>query len=113
MAKSKKKQEGLSKAQLDELVEEATVDAYDESEQSTGFFTMFEEHLKIPFTSQILGVEVTVVKIDINDRDDIVAVCKRGRVRQSVSILDLPLPDPRPTGWEWIEAYRQWARGWR
>ncbi len=113
MAKSKKKQEGLSKAQLEELVEEATVDAYDESEQSTGFFTMFEEHLKIPFTSQVLGVEVTVVKIDINDRDDIVAVCKRGRVRQSVSILDLPSPDPWPTGWEWIEAYRQWARGWR
>jgi hypothetical protein len=113
MAKSKKKQEGLSKAQLEELIEEAIVDAYDESEQSTGFFTMFEEHLEIPFTSQVLGVEVTVVKIDINDRDDVVAVCKRGRVRQAISILDLPLPIPRPKGWEWIEAYRHWARGWR
>ena len=24
----------------------------------------------------------------------------------------LPLPVPRPAGWEWIEAYRRWARGW-
>jgi len=112
MAKSKKTEEP-SKAQLEELIEEATVDTYGESEQSTGLFTMLEEHLEIPFTSQVLGVEVTVVKIDINDRDDIVAVCKRERVRQAVSILDLPLPNPRPKGWEWIEAYRYWARGSR
>jgi hypothetical protein len=113
MARSKKTTKEPSKAQLEELIEEATVDAYDESEQSTGFFTMFEEHLEIPFTCQVLGVEVTVVKIDINDRDDIVTVCKRGNTRQALSILDLPLPNPRPKGWEWIEAYRQWARGWR
>jgi len=30
----------------------------------------------------------------------------RGRERQSVPILDLPLPSPRPEGVEWIEAYR-------
>jgi hypothetical protein len=26
------------------MIEEATADAYDESEQATGWFTMFEEH---------------------------------------------------------------------
>jgi exonuclease III len=32
----------LSKARLDELVEEALVDAYGESEQATGFYTIWK-----------------------------------------------------------------------
>ena len=112
MATSRKKRGRLTKARLEELVEDATLDAYGESEQATGLFTMIEEHLDIPFISQALGVEVTVVKIDINDRNDIVAICTRGKDRQSLPILDLPLPEPPPKGWEWIEAYRHWAHGW-
>jgi hypothetical protein len=30
------------------LIEEATVDAYNEDEQLTGLFTMIEEHLTVP-----------------------------------------------------------------
>jgi hypothetical protein len=95
------------------MVEEATVDAYGESEQAVGFFTTVEENLRIPFETTLLGVRVTVERIDLNDREDIVAICRRGRERQSVPILDLPLPSPKPTGWEWIEAYRHWALGGR
>ena len=101
-----------TKAQLEALVEEAIIDAYGESEQATGLFTMIEDHLELPFTTQVLGVEVTVVRIDLTEFDDIVAICKRGKDRQSIPVLDLPLPNPRPDGWEWIEAYRHWARGW-
>jgi len=39
----------------------------------------------------------------------IVAVCSRGKARQRVPILDLPLPNPPPEGAEWIEAFRRWA----
>jgi hypothetical protein len=39
----------LSKARLDELVEEALVDAYGESEQAAGFYTMIENDLRLPF----------------------------------------------------------------
>ncbi len=49
--------------------------------------------------------------IDLNDADEIVAVCTRGRSRQSVPILDLALPKPPPEGAEWIEAYRWWRGG--
>ena len=102
-----------TKAQLEALVEEAIVDAYEESEQATGFYTMIEDNLALPFTTQVFDVEVTVVKVDLTERDDIVAICERGKDRQSIPILDLPLPTPPPGGWEWIEAYRYWARGWR
>ena len=50
----------VSKKQIDEMIEEATVDAYNDSEQITGMFTMIEDNLKIPFETKVLGVEVTV-----------------------------------------------------
>lgn len=101
----------LSKARLDELVAEATIDAYGDSEQAAGFYTMMENDLAMPFTTQVLGVAVTVVRIDMNDADQIVAVCKRDAKRQRIPILDLPLPSPPPKGAEWIAAYRHWRKG--
>src|ERR1051325_6287252 len=98
-------------AKLDEMIEEATVDAYGESEQTVGLFTLLEERLKLPFKTEVLGVEVTVERLDMTDDEQIIAVCSRGKSRQSVPILDLPLPDAPPEGAPWIEAFRRWARG--
>jgi hypothetical protein len=93
------------------LIEEAVVDAYGESEQTVGFYTMLEDNLAVPFQTEILGVEVTVERVGMTDDEQIVAVCARGRSRQRVPILELPLPDPPPEGVEWIDAFRRWARG--
>src|SRR6267378_1198504 len=101
----------LSPARLNEMIEEATVDAYGESEQTVGFFTLLEDRLELPFKTEVLGMEVTVERLDMTDDEQIVAVCSRGKSRQRVSILDLTLPDPLPEGAEWIEAFRHWARG--
>jgi len=95
---------------LEQLIEEAIVDAYGESEQRVGFLTMLEEHLACPFSTEILGISVRVERVDLNDADEIVAICRRGRQRQVIPILNLPLPSPPPAGWEWIAAYRHWAR---
>ena|SRR6266705_380726 len=99
------------RAHLERLVEEAIVDAYNESEQRCGLFTMIEEHLALPFDTEVLGVLVTVERIDLTEADQVVAICRRGRTRQRIDVLGLPLPLPRPDGAEWIEAYRYWARG--
>lgn len=93
---------------LDQLIAEATTDAYNESEQVSGFFTMIEENLALPFVMQVLGQDVTVVKIDMTGRDEIAVICLRGKEKQLIPILDLPMPDPLPQGAEWIEAYRRW-----
>ena len=53
------------------------------------------------------------VELDLNDGGEVAVVCTHGESRQNVSILDLPLPDSPPEGWEWIEAYWYWARGLR
>jgi hypothetical protein len=101
----------LSKARLNELVEEALVDAYGESEQATGFYTMLENDLRLPFETQILGVTVSVEGIDITEDDQLVAVCRNGKTRQRISLSELPLPSPLPEGAEWILAYRYWRTG--
>jgi hypothetical protein len=97
-------------AELEALVAEAVVDAYGDDEQLTGLYTMIEDDLAVPFTTQVLGVEVTVRTVDVR-HGGIVAICQRGPDCQAIGILDLPLPDPPPEGAQWIEAYRHWAVG--
>ena len=106
-----KKTKTISHARLNELIEEATIDCYNESEQISGFFCMLEARLAVPFKTKLLGLEVVVEKIHITDQEEIVAICRRGRYRQHISILELPLPSPKPFGYELIEAYRRWAGG--
>lgn len=98
----------LSRADLDELVEEAIVDAYGEDEQLAGFFTMIGENLALPFTTRVLGAEVTVEGIELT-HCGVAAICVRGTHRQAIAICDLPLPAPPPSGSEWISAYGHWA----
>ena len=100
---------GLSDTDLDALIEQATVDAYDEYEQLASFRVVIGERLAVPFRTAVLGVEVTVTTIYLLSGSGIVAICSRGKHRQAIGILDLPLPTPPPAGAKWIYAYRRWA----
>jgi hypothetical protein len=100
----------MTSAELDALIEEATVDAYNDHEQITGLFTMLEEHLAVPFDTELLGIAVTVQKVDLTVEHEIVAICRRDGQQQAVPILDLPLRARRPDGAEWIDAYQRWRR---
>ena len=101
----------LSKAKLEALIEEAIVDAHGEEEQKVGLLTMMQEHLALPFSVSLLGVEASVEKVTMTRDGRIVAVCQRDGVQQRVDVLDLPLPRPAPAGAEWIAAYSYWRRG--
>src|ERR1035437_509777 len=87
--------------QLDEMIEEATVDCYNEQEQASGFFTMIEENLALPFATRVLGVDVSVVALEMDDAGSPKAVCQRGGGRQRIALTDLPLPSPAPSGAQW------------
>jgi hypothetical protein len=101
----------ITSAQLDELIEEATTDCYDEEEQATGLLTMIDENLALPFATRILGVDASVIAIVMDDYGRLKAVCEHGGEQQSIDLLDLPLPSPPPSGAEWIAAYRRWTEG--
>jgi len=100
----------LSRKRFEEMVEEATVDCYNDSELITGWYTMIDDNLQLPFKTTVLGVPVVVDQMELTETDQIVARCTRGAQHQWVPILDLPLPTPGPLGSDWIEAYRRWLR---
>src|SRR4029078_6994174 len=66
----------LARRRLEELIEEAIVDADGESEQHVGFLTMLEEHLACPFTTTILGTPVRVERVARSDPTGVVAICR-------------------------------------
>jgi hypothetical protein len=110
MTKRQSNKGGYDREYLEALIDEATVDCYDEYEQAIGLFTMIQDELDLPFTTRVLGMEVTVVAVEQDDSGlGVVAVCERQGERQRLSLSDLPLPSPPPEGAQWIAAYRLWA----
>jgi hypothetical protein len=66
-SKSKRRSKTVPNNKLDQMIEEAIVDAYGDSEQTVGFYTMLEDNLAVPFETEILGIKVTVDRIDMTD----------------------------------------------
>lgn len=91
------------------MAEEATVDCNDESDQLAGWSCLIDENLVCPFETAILGIPVTVERVEHRD-DGLFAICARNRHRQAIALLDLPVPSPPPRGAEWINAYRWWRQ---
>lgn len=98
----------MSKAELEAMAQEATVDCYGESEQVSGFCTMIADNLEVPFGTKALGVDVLVEDIDLKEDGAFVEICVRGGFSQAIRVLDLPLPTPPSAGAEWIDAYHHW-----
>lgn len=94
---------------MEELIEEATVDCYDQEECRIGFLTLMQDNLQTPFEATLKGRKVTVVDIDGDDRV-IKTVIKHGGKSYPVDILDLEVDDSVVGGGEWITAYRKWEK---
>ena len=94
----RKRRPASSSSELDRLIEEATVDAYNESEQVTWFYTMIEDNMAFPFETEVLGVKVVVTGVDLTDDEQIVAVCKRGKSRQRIPVLEAKIAGLPPLG---------------
>ena len=53
----------------------------------------FDQHLETLFDTKVLGVTVTVERIDMSDDEQIIAICRRGRSLLAIPILDLVFSD--------------------
>ncbi len=83
---------------------------YRDVEEPLSGFHALEEHVDLPFSTMVLGVDVTVVEAALPSNGGLVAVPRRGGEPQSIDFRELPLPSP-PVGGDWIHVYRQWAAG--
>lgn len=92
------------------LIEEATVDCYNDDEAFWGLYTCVEEHVRFPFTAAALGETFEVVGADekgSGPRRGLRVRVLKGRKTYSVAVSDLELPDSF-RGREWLEACIFW-----
>jgi hypothetical protein len=79
------------------VIEQPTIDCYNDSEQITGLFTMIEEHLALPFQTTVLGATVTVARVDVTASDEIIAICKRDGTGKRSRSSTYRFPRQHPT----------------
>jgi hypothetical protein len=96
---------------IDELVEQITVDAYGD-EGYWSFLQAIEDEATFPFTATIVGVPVRVTSVDFDgdERRGLLASIEREGIASTISILDLDVTGADPTIARVIAAYRRWLR---
>ncbi len=100
-----------SPAQLEELIDEATIDCYGEDEEHTGLLTMIEEYVVCPFRAQVIGENVEVTGFRWPDSGSgLFAICRRNGKTYRIDIDSLDWIEPLPEGYEWIAAYQAWRK---
>ena len=98
---------------LEELLEVATVDCYDEEEEFLGVLSTLAENLRFPLQGAALGEAVEVIGLDANRsslRRGILAIVRKTGKEYRVALSELEFIKPDPASDEWLEMYRYWSR---
>jgi hypothetical protein len=104
----------MDKKRLQELLEQAVVDCYDEEEEFGGVLCTLEDKLSFPLQAEAMGEPVEVTGLDerrSSPRRGIVARVRKGDKEYLVGLSELVLVDPDPSSTEWLEMYHYWADG--
>jgi hypothetical protein len=92
------------------LIDQATTDSVDESDEHAGLLGMIREEVACPFSARVGGDEVECLGFEWPRNGYGLNVVCRSREGEDriVDIARLELVDPLPEGHEWIEAYLAW-----
>ena len=105
-----KRGRGEEPPELERLIEEIIVDAYDDDEQLWAFRQAFEDNVVMPIEAFVVGEPVTVMTVDYdgNERRGLTARCRReAGSEQVIAACDLILPEGS-TAARYLAAYRRW-----
>ena len=93
---------------LDDLIDDITVDCHDEYEQLTGFQTAFENDAAFPLAATVVGEPVEVLAVHGEDeRHELIATCRRHGREYEIALLDINITaDPKTS--RLIAAYHRW-----
>ncbi len=99
------------KVRWEAMIEEATVDCYNEYEEFTGMLATLEDRLEFPFQAWVLGEAVEVIGLDekqSSERRGVVAKVHKGGRRYTVALADVEAMQKDTETAEWLAAYRYW-----
>ena len=98
-----------SDTKLRALIDQATSDSVDESDEHAGLLSMIREEVVCPFRARVAGEEVECVRFEWPKNGyGLNAVCKSKGKTLVVDIAMVEGIEPLPKGHEWIEAYFAW-----
>lgn len=93
--------------ELDSLIDEITVDCYDEDEQLTAFENAFYD-ANFPCPGTVVGEDVEVLSVNMSSgRRELTATCQRAGRCHEVALLDIAI-HADPTTSRLLAAYRRW-----
>jgi hypothetical protein len=99
--------EGQSR--LRALIDQATGDSQDESDEHAGLLSTIREEVECPFHARLAGEVVECIRFEWPKNGyGLNAVCKSKGKTDIVDIAKLEWLPPLPKGHEWIEAYFAW-----
>jgi len=107
---NKKDGDSHGPADLDQLINEITVDARSDDEKFWAFCQAFEDKVVLPCDGFVIGEPITVVEFDYdgNERRGLTARCRRAdRSEHVVAALDVVFPNGSK-GARHLAAYRKW-----
>jgi hypothetical protein len=103
-----------SEEELDRMIDEATVDCYDEYEAFIGIVYYLAGKMSFPFRAKWLGDVVEVIGIDDEEsgyEKEVMAQILTGEDEYTVTLDELEsIPDDTENG-KYLEMYKYWIRG--
>lgn len=94
--------------ELDSLIAEITIDAYDEDEALQAFENAFDEDAIFPLPGSVIGEDVEVLSVgQSNGRHELIATCTRNGHRHDIALLDVTI-NADPSVSRLLAAYRRW-----
>jgi hypothetical protein len=99
----------LDSKKLRALIDQATSDSADESDEHAGLLSVIREEVVCPFVARVSGETVECVRFEWPKNGyGLNAVCRSKNKTHVVDISMLEWMEPLPKGHEWIEAYFAW-----
>jgi hypothetical protein len=102
-----------SKTELEQLLEEAMVDAYGDEEQFASIVVTLDDNLPFPFDAKMIGETVEVIGIDEQRSDlgrGVIAIIRKNGKEYRVALSELEAP-ANFKGLQWLEMYEYFIEG--
>ena len=100
---------GRADPELDDLIAEIIIDAYDEDEALMGFENAFDEADCFPCPGTAIGENVEILSVSTtNGRSELIATCQHAGSHHQIALLDIDINADQPAS-RLHAAYRRWT----
>ena len=94
--------------ELDDLIADIIIDAYDHDEALMGFENAFDEADCFPCPGAVIGEDITILSVaTTNGRQELIATCERADRHHQIALLDIHVKADQPPS-RLLSAYRRW-----